>query len=187
MSAALLLFAMTADRKPAPAAVAPHSIRLEAISLLATRLSGELERAFAARHALVVGAFVQATGWLVSVGDAMACAGALVGYRVYVRPDRTGFFGGPSFMFGRYYTAKTIRIGDVLAGDLSTKDGGCFTSLAPAFDAGYAVHVGNGGLVALAVGAQYNFTARREMSNVASWFAGNGLRPRVMLQVGATF
>lgn len=175
------------DVEEIPKPPAPNAIRLEAISLVGLRLSAEYERRLAPHHAIVLGAFFQATGWVIPVGDAMACAGGLVAYRFYSRPDMTGFFVAPGFVGGHYYSADTLSVGDLLRFDFSPKDGKFFSSFAPTLDIGYQHRFRNGGLVGIATGTQYNFASRHDMSDIAYWFAGNGFRPRVMLEVGATF
>ena len=187
LGGAVSLAMSAVDVEEVPKPPSPNAIRVEAISLVGLRLSAEYERRLAPHHALVFGAFVQATGWVIPLGDAMACIGGAVSYRFYSRPEMTGFFVAPGFMAGRYYSADTLSIGDLLKLDLSPKEGKFFSSFAPTLDIGYQHRFRNGGLVGIAVGTQFNFATRHDMSDIAYWFAGNGLRPRIMLEVGSTF
>lgn len=169
---------------------ATHAVKLQALALFAQRASAHYEWTFAPHHALTAGLFLQATGWIIpELGDAMACAGGEIGYRWYLAPDMTRWFVGSSLFGGRYFYAKTLRVRDLWEGDLSTKGAGWFNSWGAAIDVGYQYRFSNGGMVSGALGAQYNYATRGEgeMTKIAYVFAGDGIRPRILLEVGVAF
>ncbi len=159
------------------------------IALWLGRISLAYQRSLVGRHVLAIGAFAQASGFLIPTdAQAMAGAGGEIGYLFYSRAGMSGFFFGPSVGLGRYYYASSLKLKDVLAGDFSiTKNSGFFSSFAFSFDAGYQHIFKNGGLLGFGLGAQYNFATKteQEMSPIAFLFAGTGVRPRFLFVVGA--
>jgi hypothetical protein len=159
------------------------------VALPIGRLSVAYQRSIAGGHTLALGVFGEATGFLIPTGgNAMAGAGGEISYLYYLRGGLSGFFLGPSIGVGRFYYADTITPKQIWYGDLSiSKDSGFFTSLEAGFDVGYLYMFKNGGLLGGGLGAQYNIAnkTREEMSGIAYLIAGTGVRPRVLLIVGA--
>lgn len=162
-------------------------LRGNPLGLIIGRYSADLEYLPLPHHALhlsPVGYFA-----LPGVADELIGFGAEAGYRYY-----SGEYGPHGFFVGASFIALSLEyIHGALPGvPLDAPDDTQFVRLGGAVDAGYAIIVLGNFTAAAGVGAQYTLDTKQPHFEFAShplhdFVFGWGLRPRVLLSVGAAF
>jgi hypothetical protein len=151
------------------------------------RYSLDLEYVLAPHHAIHATAIFYYA--LPGTDDQLSGPGAELGYRFYTgRYGPHGFFAGASFLVGEYEYIHGNPNGVVLDPSNDTQ----YVQLGGAIDAGYQLIVLENLAVGAGVGGQYTvdtIAPNFEFQNhpYHDLFYGAGLRPRVLLQIGAAF
>ena len=156
------------------------------LGALIGRYSADLEYLPAPHHALhltPVGYFA-----LPGVADQYFGYGAEVGYRWYAGADGpTGFFLGGSVLVGSFTYVHAAQPGV----PLEVSDDATFAQVGGAIDAGYQIVILGNFSVGAGAGISYTVDTQPPSFEAGSrsddFLYGAGLRPRVLLSVGAAF
>ncbi|HEX3343901.1 MAG TPA: hypothetical protein VHS09_04975 [Polyangiaceae bacterium] len=157
------------------------------LGLIIGRYSADLEYLPAPHHALhfsPVGYFA-----LPGVADELVGFGAEMGYRWY-----SGLYGPHGFFLGASFVALSLHYlhGALPGVPLDASEDTSYVELGGALDAGYQVVILGNLALGIGVGAQYTADTTTPTFEYQShpWhdlLYGSGLRPRVLLSVGAAF
>lgn len=160
-----------------------HVLQEHPLSAALLRISFTYELLPVAHHAVSIG--VHAPLFTMNnstIEERYYGVGGELGYRYYSgEKGPNGFFVGPSFIAGRYYSADGIDLGA-----FSGRSDTWFTSLGVAADVGYAFFIGSRVHMAFGAGVQYNHADvdRNELGSIANLFSGTGVRPRALFSIG---